>query len=265
VLAPGRCGKRKKPETWHGSGASCRKPNVVGMRNADRLAWPLISAAALAAMVTGHALELWLENLRAFGESRANYSHSMQSFALEVAAILFVIVVATILWRLLQGALAKSGTSQNASTASAPANPTDFVLPALGQISRLGAFRVACRLVFMQFGFLVASELLEQHLAGFGGGLAAVLGPGHASAVVVHLIVGLIFAFALYRAAHYACTATPRLVGVLAIFLRRVFVQLHPTVEALRTANLAACRRRPPLLALGFANRPPPVAIAISA
>jgi hypothetical protein len=235
------------------------------MRNTDRLAWPLISAAALAAMVTGHALELCLENLRAFGESRANYSHSMQSFALEVAAILFVFVIAMILLQLLQGPLAKSGTSQNAFTSSAPANPTDFVLPALGCISRQGAFRVTFGLLFMQFGFLVASELFEQHLAGFSGGLAAVIGPGHASAIVVHLIVGLIFALTLYRAACYACAASRRLVGVLAIFLRRVFVRLHPTVEALRIANLAACRRRPPLLALGFANRPPPVAIAISA
>jgi hypothetical protein len=235
------------------------------MRNADYFAWPLIAAAALAAMVSGHALELWLENLRVFGEGRANYSHSMQALALEVAAILFVVVAATISWRFLQSALAKSGLGRQTSTILHDPNGSDFVLPALGCIARLGALRVALGLLSIQFASLIAGELLEQHLAGFNGGLAAVIGPGHATAIAVHLVVGLIFALVVCRVARYVCGATRHLVCVLATFLRRAHIRLHPTVEALRISNLAACRRRPPLLALGLANRPPPVANAITA
>jgi hypothetical protein len=235
------------------------------MRHPDYLAWPLVAAAALAAMVSGHALELWLENLRIFGDSRENYAHSMQAFALEVAALLFVVVVAAIVWRFALGALTNSKSGLHEFAAAHAVSQSDVVLPALGYISRVGAFRIAVGLVSIQFGSLLATELLEQHLAGFNGGIAAVIGPAHATAVVVHLVVGLIFAFVLHRGARYVCAATRRLVGVLTIFLRRVFVGVQLSVEALRIANLAACGRRPPLLALGFANRPPPVAIAISA
>lgn len=237
------------------------------MRNSspDFLAWPLIAAVALAAMATGHALELWLEDLRVFGESRANYVHSMQGFTLEVAAILLIVVIVTILFRFLYDALAKSRLAFETSAALI-ASSSDFVLPALGCISRLGVLRVALGLLSMQVGSLMAIELLEQHLSGFSGGLAAVMGPAHATAIFVHLIVGSIFAFVVHRAARSMCAATRDILGALAVFLRRASDSLHhPAGQALRLANLAACGRRPPLLALGLANRPPPIAPAITA
>lgn len=233
--------------------------------NPDFLAWPLIGAAALAAMVSGHALELWLEDLRVFGESRANYAHSMQVFILEVAAMLFVGVIAAISLRFLHATLTRSKQGLQAPAAWGAASGSDFVLPALGGISRLGVLRVALGLLSIQVGSLVATELLEQHLAGFGGGLAAVMGPSHATAILVHVIVGLIFAFVVHRAARYVCAATRVILGALAVFLRRASERLRPATEALRIANLAAFGRRPPLLALGLANRPPPIANAIIA
>src|ERR1700736_90059 len=58
--------------------------------------WPLIAALALAAMVSGHALELWLENLRVLGDGRASYAHSLQTFAIEAALVLLVVGLALI-------------------------------------------------------------------------------------------------------------------------------------------------------------------------
>jgi hypothetical protein len=220
------------------------------MRILDRLAWPFIGAAALAAMVCGHALELWLESARVFGDSRANYAHSVQSFAVEAAAALCVIALASVAQRLLR-------------TALRGADDADTLVPALGSVVRLGFARTGLAVVGAQFCALIGIELLEQSWSGFGGGVAVILGPGHATAIAVHVIVGLVCALALHRVSRFVCTRDSIIAGALATFLRQVSLRHCPAPAAtFHPVNLWASDRKPPLLALGLANRPPPVSSA---
>ena len=98
------------------------------MRATNRLAWPLIAALALAAMVSGHALELWLENLRVLGDGRASYAHSLQTFAIEAALVLLVVGLALIASHVV-GKVYRAGTD------------SDDLLPALEAVVRLGHAR----------------------------------------------------------------------------------------------------------------------------
>jgi hypothetical protein len=223
------------------------------MRNINRLAWPLIGGLALAAMVSGHALELWLENLRVLGDGRANYAHSLQTSAIEAALVLLVCMIALIAARF-------------ASRACRAAIDVDNLLPALDAVVRLGAVRSALMLVSVQFCALVIVELLEQRGSGFSGGLTAIVGPGHATAIVVHALVGLVFALALSRVSRFVCAQTRGVAYALSIFLRRVTTDRASVATATRLPlRLFASGRKPPLLALGLANRPPPAASTIAA
>ncbi len=222
------------------------------MRHVDRFAWLLIAAVALAASACGHALELSIENLGWWGDGRANYTHPAQLFAVEMAALLFLIAAVAVGTRLVRCALHKSGGR-------------DCLIPALDGIASLGFVRSAFTLVSLQFVALFGSELLEQRMAGFNGGLASIVGAGHATAIVVHVIVGLLFAFALYRFSRFICAQTRILVGAIARFARRVDPPAALPYPASRHVNLWASARKPPLLALGLANRPPPVPFTIAA
>jgi len=223
------------------------------MRTANPLAWSLIGALALAAMVSGHALELWLENLRVLGDGRANYAHSLQTFAIEAALVLLVCIIALI-------------AAHFANRVHRAGVDVDNLVPALDAIVQLGAVRGAFMLVSVQLCALVVVELLEQRGSGFNGGLTAIVGPGHATAIIVHALVGLVFALALCRVSSFVCAETRAVACVLSTFLRRVTAERTFATAATRLPlRLFASGRKPPLLALGLANRPPPSTSAIAA
>jgi hypothetical protein len=222
------------------------------MPTTHRLWWPLIGALALAAMVSGHALELWLENSRVLGDGRASYAHSLQTFAIEAALVLLVCALALIAGHFL-------------SRSRRVGINTDNLLPALDAVVRLGAVRSVLILVSVQFAALVMVELLEQRGSGFNGGLSAIVGPGHATAIIVHAVVGLVFALALNRVARFVCAETRALVYALSTFLRRATSRAAFTPATRLPLRLLASGRKPPLLALGLANRPPPATSTIAA
>lgn len=224
------------------------------MRSPDRLAWPLIAATALVAMVAGHAAQLWLENLRVFGEERAAYAHSAQSFAIEAGAALFVVAVALLARQLLR-------------QAAKPSSPVDALLPALHGIVRSGVGCLCLAVVSLQLVLLVVTELAEQRVSGFtGNGMLAIVGPGHTTAIAVHLVIGLLAALALFRASRILCAQSRTLVRVFTVFLRRSRPVLHPSpLFAHRASHIAPAGRGLEVLALGIANRPPPSTSALAA
>ena len=216
------------------------------MRTTERLAWPIISAGALAAMVSGHAIELWLENLRILGDGRANYAHSLQTFALEAALALIACALVLMASRFIRG-VSHAGAD------------TDTLLPALSAIARLGALRGALALVSIQITALVIVELFEQRWSGFSGGLSAIVGPGHATAIIVHALIGVVFALALCRFSRFVCVEARVVACALSTFLRRVTPPQGAVTDATRLPlQFFVSGRKPPLLALGLANRPPP-------
>ena len=219
------------------------------MRRPDRFVWLLIGAVALAASVCGHALELAIENLRVLGDGRANYAHPAQLFAGEMAGALFLIALVAMARRFLQCALHARADK-------------DCLVPALGGIVRFGFAPVTVSLLLIQFASLISSELLEQHWAGFGGGLASIIGPGHITTIAVHLVVGMLFAFCLYRVSRFVCAQTKTIVSVIALFARRLVPATPKPISSYSQRTLLVCARRPALLALGLANRPPPFSFA---
>jgi hypothetical protein len=224
------------------------------MSRPDRLVWPLIGATALGAMVAGHAIELWLESHGVFGDGRATYVHSGQMFALELAGASLLLVAALVVRMLVRSAThARSGA--------------DCVLPALHGVARLGLLRIGVGLLSIQFGALLASELLEERWSGFtGNGIGSIFGPGHATALAVHLIIGSLAAFALLRVSRYVCAQTRALVKTVAAFLRRTRVLTqHAPPPGFATSAITAAGRKLEVLSLGIANRPPPPTFAIAA
>jgi hypothetical protein len=212
----------------------------------DRLAWLLIAAVALAASACGHALELTLENLQLFGDGRAAYAHPAQLFELEMAGTLFVIAAVTIGRRLAARAMhARAGE--------------DCLSPALDGVCRMGLVRCAAMLLSVQFAALIASEILEQRLSGSAVGIASILGIGHMTAIVVHTVVGVLFAWMLYRLARFVHDQTAALVGAIARFARHISQPPALAATSYSRIHLWTSVRRPPVLALGLANRPPPV------
>lgn len=217
------------------------------MINRDRLAWLVIAGGGLTAMVAGHAFELWLERLHAFGGTAASYAHAAQSPAIQTALAFFVIAMLGAGGRV----LALAGRSST----------SDCFLPALQGVARAGLTKVSAGLLGVQFASLTVAEFCEQRASGFhGNGLAAVIGHGHATALPVHLLVGLALAFALQRFARYASARAGAIVNAVAVFLRRVGTRptWAPRASRFRLA-LHFSGQRPCLLALGLANRPPPL------
>jgi hypothetical protein len=223
------------------------------MRHPDRLGWLLIAAVALAASACGHAFELTLENLRLFGDGRAGYAHPAQLFELEMAGALFVIAVVAIGRRLVSCAV-KARSTQG-----------DCLVPALDGVCHTGLGRCMVMLLLVQFAALISSELLEQWLSGSAVSLASIVGVGHVTAVAVHVSVGLLFAWALHRCASFVRTQTTALAGALVRFARRLEEAQALPASAYSRIHLWSSVRRPPLLALGLANRPPPASAAPTA
>jgi hypothetical protein len=219
------------------------------MRTNDRFAWLLISAAALGAMLAGHACELWLENMHAFGDQQAGYHHVGQGFVAELAIILLIAVVAGIL-RFVARRVHR-GSAQG-----------DNLVPALHAIASGGFTRLVCRLIGLQIFALVTTELCEQRLSGYQGNvLASIAGPGHASALAVHLLLGSIIAFAVYRFSRFAAVRTRVLLEAVIAFVQ--WATVRTAYDGLLRLRLAfapsAFTRHVSLIALGLANRPPPV------
>ena len=226
----------------------------IAISGLDRFAWALIAASALAAMVAGHALELWLESHGVFGDGRAMYVHSGQMFALEVAGASLLLVAALVVRMLVRCAThARAGA--------------DCVLPALHGVARLGLVRLGVSLLTVQFGALLATELLEEHWSGFtGDGLGSIFGPGHATALGVHLIIGSLAALVLLRVARYVSTQTRALVKTIAAFLRRTrALAQHTPPAGFATSAIMAAGRKLEVLSLGIANRPPPPTFTLAA
>ena len=225
------------------------------MPNRDRFAWLLITATALAAMVVGHALELWLENIHAFGERPAQYNHVAQSFVVEMAALAFLIAGVALVSRLV--ALAARSVPRG-----------DSLLPALHAIAHNGVGRVILRLVTVQLLALLLTEFCEQRLSGFqGNALLSIVGPGHATALAVHLLLGSLAAFLLFRFARFASARTRSLVNAVVAFLRWVALQPNGTAQLPHGTSSVPTffARKLCLISLGLANRPPPITSALFA
>jgi hypothetical protein len=203
-----------------------------------------LAAGALLAMVIGHAVELALENNGLVGDVRATYHHSAQAMALELALL---------------GLLAAVGYAAQ-HIWSLPAHDQERTVPGLDSIRRMGSVRVIASLVSAQFAALIAVELLEQHLSGFNGpGLSAIFGAGHVTAFLVHAVVGVVAGSLLYSFAFAVCSHSRELATIVCTFLRRFQnVSSAPPAADCRRANLDNTVRKLPVLALKFANRPPP-------
>ncbi len=227
----------------------CRRLEKYYMPNRDRFAWLLLTATALAAMVVGHAMELWLENVHALGGRPAPYNHVAQSFVMEMAALAFVIAGVAIVSRLV--ALA---------TRSIPRG--DSLLPALHAIAQYGVGRVISRLVTVQLLALLLTEFCEQRLSGFqGNALLSIVGPGHATTLAVHTLLGSLAAFLLFRFARFASARTRSLVNAVVAFLGWVALQPKTGARLPQGAGSvpAFFARKLCLISLGLANRPPPL------
>jgi hypothetical protein len=218
----------------------------------DRSAWILVFASALAAMVAGHAIELWLESTHLFGEGPASYHHVAQSGAAETAIVLFALVAVAVINRL-AGCIAKRRER------------VDCMLPALHAIADAGIARIAPTLAALQLTALFGFEIAEQRLSGFqGNALGAIVGPGHASALLVHLMLALLVTFALCRFARFASERTGEFIEAVVTFLRRALVgnSTAPRITRRIGALTGFISGGRSLLAYGLANRPPPCSSA---
>jgi hypothetical protein len=222
------------------------------MQFRDRLAWFLITAVALMAMLVGHACELWLESVHAFGDQQAQYHHVGQGVVAELAVLLLVAVVLGI-------ARFLSVWAQQGSSA------TDSFMPALHAIVEDGLVRLRYRLIGIQLVALVATELIEQQASGYHGNLlASIAGPGHASALAIHLAIGALFALILYRFGQFVSKRSRVLVEAVIAFVR--WATMLPSgcgrADMPLVVPPSVFSQHISLIALGLANRPPPIASA---
>jgi len=213
----------------------------------SRQAWPLLAAAALAATVIGHALQLMLEDLRLFGDTRAGYVHSGQAICAELAVCGLIAALYSVIRHLLQ-IRAHGGA--------------DLRISVLHAVTRLGRGRTLGTILFMQFAALIVVELCEQRFSGYSAtALGAIFGAGHASALFVHLIVGTIIGLVIYAFAATVSSRSQIFAQAISSFLRRLRAcDTTGHAAAFRRLHVRRTARKLPLLSLGLANRPPPTA-----
>jgi hypothetical protein len=222
-------------------------PNTkVRMRTNQRLAWLLIASAGLAGMLAGHACELWLEGMHAFGEQQAHYNHVGQGLVAELAVGLLVVVVVAILrfWFSLSHR-----------------KDADQLVPALHAIANGSFGRLYCKLISLQLVALIMTEFFEQRLSGYQGNvLASIAGPGHASALAVHLIIGGFIALLVYTFARFVSARSRVLVDAVIAFVRwaMAYVAAGGYAGPQRVSTSSVFAQRLSLISLGLANRPPP-------
>jgi hypothetical protein len=217
--------------------------------------WPLLIAFALAAMASGHALELALENASVFGDGRAAYSHIAQGPAeFFILGLTLVAIVA------LAVSLARSIGPRQATSAS--------IVPDFAALRRLGASRIALLIGSAQFPALIATELCEQRLSGFAHpGLAAIFGVGHVTAPFIQLAMTALAALALAALARMSCEHADDLLRAARTIAKILVVEPQRTPRAALVA-FAFARAEHPIdhpLAFRLANRPPPAIAAARA
>ena len=205
----------------------------------------LLAGAGMLAMAIAHACELWLEDLQLFGDARAAYTHSGQSLCIALGVTAIALAVLAVGCRVLGAA--RSSCDE----------PTG-----LGTIPRAGRLRAGAFLLSFQLLALVLVELAEQRFSGIvHPSLAAVFGAGHASTLIVHLVVGIALAIVAYAFADAVSAKQAVWTAALSTFVRRMRSAASSCAncrlrQLQREFRLA--RRTP--LALRLANRPPPLA-----
>jgi len=204
-------------------------------------AWLLISAGAIGAMTSSHAVAV------ALGGSNG-YRHTAQAPLVGIAALCAIAGIALVLRRI-----------ESSAKASAVRGP-DWVLPALVSIERLGVARLIPALVGIQLATLFAGEAVEQRIAGVSlAGVQALFGSPLAFMPFVHIAIGISAAVVLWLAARAVCDN----VGIAVAFVRRVLAWLARTQPAVtRSAGARRDRvteRRLLPLAHKIASRPPPL------
>lgn len=217
--------------------------------------WPLLVAFALAAMVSGHALELALENAGVLGDGRAAYSHVAQGPAgLFILGLTMFAVVALVV------SVVCSIGSRNTTIAS--------IVPAFAALRRVGPFRMALPIAGLQFPALVATELFEQRLSRFAHpGVAAIFGAGHVTAPIIQLAMTALAALALAALARMSCDHADDLLRAARTIARILTAARHQPRSAALVASICERAERPVdhPLAFRLANRPPPAIAAARA
>jgi hypothetical protein len=219
--------------------------------------WPLLLAVALAAMTAGHAVELALENSKLFGDGVAGYAHVTQGPLAELAVALFLFAIGVLVVRIIRGAHATDGSS-------------DWMLPALQEIGALGLRGAALRIASMQIPALLAAEFVEQRVSGIlHPSFASVMGAGHVTAPFVQFAMAAVAAWGVVAFARVVCAHASQLARA-ARTVTEAFAAApkRPIVRVALHAVLefdASRPKRPPLLALRIANRPPPAIAAARA
>ncbi|HEY5094189.1 MAG TPA: hypothetical protein VII69_03625 [Candidatus Eremiobacteraceae bacterium] len=219
--------------------------------------WPLLLAVALAAMTAGHAFELAMENAGLFGDGVAGYAHVAQGPLVVLAVALFLFAAGVLAVRLVRRARTSDGSS-------------DWMLPALEAIGALGIRGAALRIASMQIPALLAAEFVEQRVSGIvHPSVASVFGAGHFTTPFVQFVMCAVAAWAVVAFARIVC-AHARQLAKAARTVTEAFAAApqRPTVRVVLQALLAVAAsrpKRPPLLALRIANRPPPAIAAARA
>lgn len=210
--------------------------------------WPLLAAFALAAMVSGHALELALENAAVLGDGRAAYSHAAQGPAgLFILGLTFCALVA------LAVSVLRSIGSRDATYAS--------IVPVFAVLRRSGAPNISLMIAGLQFPALVATELFEQRLSGFAHpGLAAIFGAGHITAPIIQFAMTALAALALAALARMSCDHADDFLRAARAIARIFTAAFHQSRGGALVASICEHAERPidHPLAFRLANRPPP-------
>ena len=221
----------------------------MSFRHRGALGWPVVSVAALAAMLVAHSIELRLEDLHFWGDSRAGYLHVGQAAVAGLACLLLAVLAFGALHRtflLLTGALRAS----------------DYAIADLDRIARLKLSNVIARLIPIQIGSLITVELLEQRLSGLQqSSIGAILGSGHITVPIIHLIIGLLASLAVWKFARVVAARSRQVAEALVSYFLPPPSLDGINVGAVRVANVCATRARQPVIALRIANRPPPARV----
>jgi hypothetical protein len=223
------------------------------MKNRE-VCWLLIGAVALGASLAGHAVQLSIESAHLFGTMPALYNHSLQT------PLAYLLFGALILAALLIGRGILEGVRDQFEGA-------DWLVPALDAVAQIAPGRLIALVVGLQLALLTVGELTEQTLSSYDSiGLAAIFGPGHFTAPLVHALIGTLAAWLLLAFARTVCARVAGLtrfaLAVIAWIRRPSPIRCAP---ALRGLTLRSESPAPPQLARHIASRPPPAAAALVA
>lgn len=197
-----------------------------------------LSAAALLTATIGHAAQY-----AAGAFAGAGYMHAAQQPLAEIAAVCLVLAAAFSVVRALTAARARS----------------DWLLPAVGALRRLGVTRAFAVIAPLSLAAFVAGEAFEQHLAGAAHfDLGAAFGARVAVWMAAHLALALVVSLAVVFAARWLCANAAGIARTAAALLALLRPRARsPVARRLIFAAPVSTRAHP--LALRIANRPPPI------